>query len=331
MTPADFDNIPECALRWISQGRPVVLATVIETWGSSPRPVGAQMVVSASGEMVGSVSGGCVEGAVVAETADVTASGKPCVLEFGVADETAFSVGLTCGGRISILLVPLAPGDARTAQLQALVQARAARKTVAWLVNIQSFDSRLTIDSNKETPDIRDRINAHDSGQAGDWFVGVHAPPLRLIVVGAVHIAQPLLRMASELGLDTVLVDPRDAFATEARFPAQVRRNDWPDSALASVGLDNRTAVITLSHDPKIDDPAIIAALNSDVFYLGCLGSKKTHAKRLSRLSSSGIAPEALARIHAPLGLNIGSVTPAEIALSALSELVQSLRTKATE
>jgi xanthine dehydrogenase accessory factor len=162
--------------------------------------------------------------------------------------------------------------------------------------------------------------------EEGEWFVAVHNPPLRLIVVGAVHIAQPLVAMARLAGYDPLIVDPREAFGSAARFPGERVVHEWPDEALAAAGLDSRTAVVTLTHDPKLDDPAIRAALASDAFYLGCLGSTRTHAKRVARLQAAGVEAAAIARIHAPVGLDIGAASPAEIALSVLAQITAVLR-----
>jgi xanthine dehydrogenase accessory factor len=160
----------------------------------------------------------------------------------------------------------------------------------------------------------------------GATFVHVHNPPLRMIVVGAVHIAQALLPMARLAGYDPVLVDPRPAFGAEARFPGERIVEDWPDEALEALGLDARVAVVTLTHDPKLDDPAIVRALRSQVFYLGCLGSTRTHAKRVARLQEAGFSEDEIARIHAPVGLDIGGRSPAEIAVSILAQITLRLR-----
>jgi len=157
-------------------------------------------------------------------------------------------------------------------------------------------------------------------------MVTLHNPPLRLVIVGAVHIAQALVPMARLAGYDPVVVDPRDAFASDARFPGVTLARDWPDEALAAIGLDGRTAVVTLTHDSKLDDPAIIAALRSDVFYLGCLGSSRTHAKRVDRLRAAGLGDADLARIHAPVGLNIGARSPSEIAVAVMAQITLALR-----
>ena len=175
-------------------------------------------------------------------------------------------------------------------------------------------------------PAIEARFHADKSGFEDDWFVGIHNPPLRMVVVGAVHIAQPLLQMARLTGYDPVLVDPRDAFASDSRFPGETILRDWPDAALEAAGLDARTAVVTLTHDPKLDDPAIRIALRSDVFYLGCLGSTRTHAKRVARLTEDGFTEAEIARIHAPVGVDIGAKSPAEIAVSILAQITERLR-----
>jgi xanthine dehydrogenase accessory factor len=316
-----LDHMPETALAWHRAGKGAVLATVVETWGSAPRAVGAQMVVSGAGEMAGSVSGGCVEGAVVIEAQDAAVTGTGRMLDFGVSDDDAFAVGLACGGRIRIWLDPV--GAALPEALLAdLVAARAARRPVAYVVDTATGARQLT----DPAPGLSARFREDRSGMDGAQFIHIHNPPLRLVVVGAVHIAQALLPMARMAGYDPILIDPRGAFGSAARFPGETILDDWPDEAMARIGLDARTAVVTLTHDPKLDDPAIRAALASDALYLGCLGSTRTHAKRLARLSAEGVEPGALDRIHAPVGLDIGARGPAEIAVSILAELTRVVR-----
>ena len=319
------DQIPEYALDWHHADKGAVLATVVETWGSAPRAVGAQMVVSRAGDMAGSVSGGCVEGAVVAEALDAVRTGQAQMLEYGVSDDDAFAVGLACGGRIKVWLEPVCgPGGPGLpeALLADLVTARAARVPVAYIVDTATGARRIASADADHAPLFRQDRSTLD----GTRFTHIHNPPLRLIVVGAVHIAQALVPMARVAGYDPVVIDPRDAFAAAARFPGETILTDWPDEAMAAIGLDARTAVVTLSHDPKIDDPAICAALASDALYLGCLGSTRTHAKRLDRLRAAGVDDAVLARIHAPVGLSIGARGPAEIAVSILAELTRTLR-----
>lgn len=320
----NYDNTIEIALAWLAAGKSVALATVIETWGSAPRPVGSQLVISGEAEIMGSVSGGCVEGAVVEEALEALETGECSVLEYGIADADAFAVGLACGGNIRILVEPVAVGQGPDlALLQALATQRAARQAIAYSVHLKSWERAL------RTPQdalVEGRFISDKSGLNGDWFIGIHNPPLRMVIVGAVHIAQPLVQMARLAGFDPTLVDPREAFASKMRFPDETLLHDWPDDALAKLALDARTAVITLSHDPKIDDPAILTALKSPVFYLGCLGSSRTHAKRALRLEAAKVSPEDIARIHAPVGANIGAKTPAEIAISIMAQVTERLR-----
>jgi xanthine dehydrogenase accessory factor len=319
------DRIPEVALDWHRAGLGAALATVVQTWGSAPRQAGAQLAVSGDGQIMGSVSGGCVEGAVVIAAQDALADGQPRDLTFGVSDDQAFAVGLACGGSIRVLVEPVGPEGGQglpEGVLADITAARAARQPIGYGVNLTTWARRLL------TPaDAPDRFRADRSGlEDGYEFVTIHNPPLRLVVVGAVHIAQALLPMARLAGFDPVLIDPRGAFGSDARFPGETILDDWPDEAMARLAPDGRTAVVTLTHDPKLDDPAILAALGTGCFYLGCLGSTRTHAKRLDRLRTAGVDEGAIARIHAPVGLDIGARTPAEIAVSVLAQIVVTLR-----
>ncbi len=321
------ESIPEIALDWHRAGRGAALATVVETWGSAPRPVGSQLAISGAGEIMGSVSGGCVEGAVVVEATDALADGQPRLLTFGVSDDEAFAVGLACGGTIRVLVDPV--GSALPEDVLAdLVAARAERRPVALIAGLHDGARHLERHLEKSPGDeaLAARFRSDRSGVEGAEFIAIHNPPLRMIVVGAVHIAQPLVAMARACGYDPVLIDPRETFGAAARFPGETILHDWPDDALRSQRLDARTAVVTLTHDPKLDDPAIQTALASDCFYLGCLGSTRTHAKRLDRLRAAGVDEAAIARIHAPVGLDIGAQSPAEIAVAIMAQITQRLR-----
>ena len=326
----DHDDIPGAALAWHRQGSGAALATVVETWGSAPRPAGSQLAVSGAGEIIGSVSGGCVEGAVVAEAVEAITDGKPRLLTFGVSDETAFAVGLACGGTIRVLVEPVGAGAQALpeAMLAALVAARAGHEPMAYVTHPETHARRLTKGpGDPMAPAIAARLRADRSGMEPDGsFIAVHNPPLRMIVVGAVHIAQPLVAMARLCGYAPVLIDPRAAFGSAERFPGETIREDWPDEAMAALAPDARTAVVTLTHDPKLDDPALRAALASPAFYIGCLGSSRTHAKRLDRLRAEGVAEDQIARIHAPVGLDIGAKSPAEIAVSIMAQITARLR-----
>ncbi len=317
----NFDQIPEIALKWHQDGTGAVLATVVQTWGSAPRRVGSQLVISGKGDIQGSVSGGCVEGAVIMEAMDVLESGSGKMLEFGVSDEDAFAVGLACGGTIRVWIEPV--GAALPESLLAdLVAARAAREPVAYVINTDTGERRLDR-SGHESRFAMDRSGFEDDEAT---FVGIHNPPLRMVIVGAVHIAQALVKMARITGYDPYIIDPREAFASEARFPGETILTDWPDEAVDEIGLDTRTALVLLTHDPKLDDPALERALTSKCFYIGALGSTRTHAKRVERLTKAGYTDEQIARIHGPVGLNIGAAGPSEIAVSIMAQITSALR-----
>lgn len=317
-----FDDIPETALAWHRDGRGAVLATVVQTWGSAPRPVGSQLAISGQADLAGSVSGGCVEGAVVAEALDALEDGNSRILEFGVTDDEAFAVGLACGGTVRLMVEPVGAALPE-AMLQTLVEMRRDRVPVAYQVNVADWTRGFAPAGTQA-----DRFRADRSGfdEDGELFTAIHNPPLRMAVVGAVHIAQPLVAMARMAGYDPFLIDPREAFGSAARFPGETISHDWPDEALDAWGIDARTAIVTLTHDPKIDDPAIMKALASECFYLGCLGSTRTHAKRVKRLEDAGFTPDQIGRIHAPVGLDIGAKSPAEIAVAVMAEVTAVLR-----
>jgi xanthine dehydrogenase accessory factor len=315
-----FDDIPETALAWHRAGKGAALATVVETWGSAPRRVGSQLAISGEGEIAGSVSGGCVEGAVVVEALDAIEAGRPEMLEYGVTDDDAFAVGLACGGTIRVLVEPV--GSVMPEEVLAnLVLAREGRVPVAY---VTGMTARRRLE--REGHEARFRMDRSGFEEDGETFVAIHNPPLRLIVVGAVHIAQALVPMARIAGFDPVVIDPRESFASEARFPGETVLDDWPDEGLRALGLDARTALVLLTHDPKLDDPALGEALRSEVFYIGALGSTRTHAKRVARLTDAGFSEVEIARIHGPIGLDIGAAGPAEIAVSILAQMTQVLR-----
>lgn len=316
-----MQGIPEIALDWHRAGKGTALATVVETWGSAPRRIGAQLVIDEDARMEGSVSGGCVEGAVVVEALEALEDGKPRLLEFGVSDGDAFAVGLACGGTIRVLVEPVGP-VLPEAMLADLVTARAARQPVAYVVNTETGARRL----DREGHATRFRMDRSGFEEDGQTFVAIHNPPLRLIVVGAVHIAQHLVPIARDIGYDPVVVDPRDSFASPERFPDTQLLHDWPDEAVEELGLDTRTALCLLTHDPKIDDPALEAGLRSGAFYIGALGSNRTHSKRLERMQAAGFSEADCARIHGPIGLDIGAASPAEIAVAVLAEMTRVLR-----
>ena len=316
-----YDNIPEIALSWASKGEPVVLATVIETWGSAPRRVGAQMALGLNGKMQGSVSGGCIENAVASEAHETIKTKKIRLLEYGVSSEDAFSVGLACGGKIRVMLEPVGH-TVSLENLQKLVDFRKNKVSVAYAVNITTGETKL------ETNKYYKRLINDSSGfeEENNIFVTVHNSPTRVVIVGAVHIAQNLVKLAKIANFDPIVVDPRSGFANSERFKSQTIIEEWPDTALSQISIDRNTAIILLTHDPKLDDPALELALNSDAFYIGALGSKKTHAARIDRMNKLGFDLECTNRISGPIGLDIGASNPAEIAISILAEVISKLR-----
>jgi xanthine dehydrogenase accessory factor len=245
---------------------------------------------------------------------------RPRLLTFGVSDDDAFAVGLACGGTIRVLVEPIGAGAQALPVdlLKALVAARAAPRAVAMTTDLATYG--------RELVDAHPRMISDRSGVDDGVFTAVHNPPLRLIVVGAVHIAQALVPMARACGYAPVLIDPRGTFGAAARFPGEVVRDDWPDDAMADLAPDARTAIVTLTHDAKLDDPALQVALRSQAFYIGALGSPRTHEKRLARLRAGGLDDAQIARLHAPVGLRIGAKTPAEIAVSIMAQITQVLR-----
>ncbi len=310
----------------------MALVTVISTWGSAPRPVGSHLAVNHDLEFVGSVSGGCVENAVIEEALQVLNSGKPCLLEYGVDNERAWEIGLACGGRIRLYVEPV-----KDQILAQLLTEQTAKRPVALLTRLDSNAQCIIVAPDSVTGEhsftveeliiAREAIATHQSGllHDGDLFLRIYNPPLRLVIVGAVHIAQALVPMARQVDFEVIVIDPRRDWISTTRFSNITRYEDWPDQALKQLDLDQRTAVVTLSHDPKLDDPALAVALRSPVFYIGALGSRRTHAARLGRLHQSGFTETETARIHAPIGLNIGAQSPAEIAVAILAEIIQAL------
>ncbi len=206
--------------------------------------------------------------------------------------------------------------------LKEILQARAERRAIAVITNLASGAQRVA----PRGAEFEEAFRFDRSGVVGDEFVAIHNPPLRLVIIGAVHIAQSIIPIAQAAGYDISVVDPRGAFATGARFPNVALYEEWPQDVLPKLGLDTRTGFMALTHDPKIDDPALELALKSEVFYVGALGSKKTQGSRRERLLAAGFDEAALARIHGPIGLSIGSVGAVEIAISVMAEMTKCLR-----
>ncbi|MDO8606439.1 MAG: XdhC family protein [Phaeospirillum sp.] len=311
---ADDGEVLETALRWLEAGQKVSLAVVLSTWGSAPRSQGSYMAVSQDGVFAGSVSGGCVEAAVIAEAREMEAGDAPRLLSFGVEDETAWQVGLPCGGNIRVaVFLP------EKALLERVVACHIKREPTALALDLSSG-----VQSLAEGDAAIDGLPK----DAENVFVRVHEAPWTMIITGAVHISQVLAVMARSVGFAVTVLDPRRAFASPERFPGVTLICGEPDEVLAKMKLDRRTALISLTHVPRLDDAALRMALASSAFYVGALGSTRTHAKRCQRLGDHGLDAATLGRISAPVGLDIGAKTPAEIAVSILAEVIAARRGK---
>lgn len=317
---------------------PIALATVIQTWGSSPRQVGAKMALTADGKISGSVSGGCVEGTVFEAGTEVLQTGRPQLLHFGVADETAWDVGLACGGTIEVFVEPL--HTAVYDFLHTLIEKDKAGASITLIQGPQAqVGQKLALNRAGQTVGKLDGTleeRAIQAAQAAtgpqrihlteevEAFIDVVRPAPTLVMVGGVHIAVALTSIAKTLGYNTIVVDPRRAFGSQERFPHVDRLiQAWPDEAFAQIELTPETAVAMLTHDPKIDDPALKVVLQSPAFYIGALGSSKTQAKRRERLRDMGFDEDQIGRVHGPIGLDLGGQTPEEIALAVMAEIVQ--------
>jgi len=292
---------------WTEAGEQVALATVVETWGSSPRPLGSKMVVTRSGKMAGSVSNGCIEGAVYEEAQKVLTSGQPKLAAFGVADDLAFSVGLACGGHIEVFIQALGPEHLR------LIERMDENRPATLRTNLVTGEALLESGTTPGTELAR---------RDGDSFIEPFRRPAQLIIVGAIHIAIPLHRLAKLMGYHVTVIDARAKFATKERFPdADELIVAWPDEAMSQLTLDQSTYVVILTHDPKFDLPALRAVLGKDVGYVGAIGSRKTNENRFAALREEGFTEEQIARVHGPVGLDLGGRGAEETALGILAEI----------
>jgi xanthine dehydrogenase accessory factor len=341
---------------WRQQGQQVALATVVKVYGSAPRPLGAKMAISSLGEMAGSVSGGCVEGAVFEEAQACLKRRRPKLIAYGISDETAWSVGLACGGQIEVFVEPLI-GDVSPAVLPAqqtyeilLHQIRkenyCAQATILEgndagqkLILFKDGEARGSLGSAELDQNVAfqskniwknqqpHRFNLETARGKLDIFVDVFPPRDKLIIVGGVHIAIPLVHFAKTLGFHTLVLDARSVFGSQERFPeTDELMIAWPADALEKMDIDESTYIVVVSHDEKLDNPALKVALSSKARYIGALGSTRTHAKRVAALIDMGVAEGLIKRIHAPIGVNLGAVGAEEIALSIMAEIIQARR-----
>lgn len=340
-------EISEEIKKWKGQGKSVAVATIVKANGSPMRPLGSKMAVTPDQQIAGSVTGGCIEGAVYEEAQQVIRSGKPRIVRYGVAsDQTPWEIGLSCGSSLDVLVeslqtpvwqdvyaliqdaldqnqllacATLISGDDLGAKLLVWPDGR----TQGSLGSTALDDAALAAVLHQFISQDATNLKLDIAGQEAEIFIDVFVPPARLIIVGAVHIAIPMATLAKTLGFTTLVVDPRKTYNTRERFPdADELVLEWPSDALEKLKPDTGTFVAVVSHDDKLDNPALAVALKSPAKYVGVLGTKRNIPKRLDALRELGVSEEDLKRLHAPIGLDIGSVQPEEIALSVLAEII---------
>jgi xanthine dehydrogenase accessory factor len=333
-------ELMECINSFLEKGQKFAQATVIKTWGSAPRPIGSIMLICEDSTMAGSVSGGCVEGAIVKYAQEVLSTMKPKLLNFGVSDNEAWTVGLSCGGSIQVFLEPfIAFTDAKlweilrgclnenegfvlATQLNELenntLYVRPNGEIIGKIIDHQIKFASLKAYNQRKTQLLETELGIN-------WFLNVMPPKNKLIIIGAAHITVDLVHLAKYFGFETIVIDPRGIFASKTDFttPPDVLHIDWPIEILPNITLDSYTYCVLLTHDPKIDDQALHILLKSEVAYIGCLGSKKTHEKRVKRLKDEGMNEEEVNRINAPIGVDINAKSAREIALSIVGELIE--------
>lgn len=333
---------------WKAAGKPFALARVVKTWGSAPRKAGAAMIVGEDLQVAGSVSAGCVEGAVIEESRQILKSGTPKRLTFGVDDKTAWSVGLSCGGELTVLVEGHPTISERSGGRSAwasLVSAVQQKEPAILLTHLEPAEEpHLLVYTNGNTVGnwgalgdravdaaldaYSQRLNQVVEVEGRPVFVQVFPRRDQLLIIGAGHISIPLVHFAHALDFETVVIDPRKVFANQDRFetPPHQLLSAWPQEVLDAEDLTGDTYAVLLTHDPKIDDQALHIMLRSTLPYIGALGSRKTHASRCERLRRSGFSEEDIARVKGPAGLDIKADSPAEIALSIMAEVVAAKR-----
>ncbi len=328
-----MDEFSDTIRRWRDDGSKVALATVIKVDGSAPRDEGAKMAIAQDGRIAGSVSGGCVESAVAEAALEVLATGTPAIARYGINKTMMWDVGLSCGGEIEVFIEPLPDALPSTA--------RQASAICTIVRGPGGVGRKLFVDEGGRTqgslgdPALERRakeaaLGLMEAGHARtvsldqyEVFVDVNLPHPRLLIIGAVHIAAALCKMAALAGFSVTVIDPRPSLCNRERFPDAAQLIvEWPDDALSNMALDDRTYVAVLTHDEKFDDPTLLRVLPANVRYIGAIGSKKTQASRRKRLADAGIAPDAIARLRGPIGLDIGAQSPEEIAVAILAEML---------
>jgi len=317
--------------KWQKANHKIAIARVVRTWRSSPRPAGSALLVNEAGEMMGSVSGGCVEKAVVSKALKVIDTGKPELVKYGVADEDAWEVGLSCGGALSVYISPFFEEH----DWDIIETCNKENKGLVILTKLDETGDNLFIDpsvENSHSEALNEQMKSfylkNENGiieeDGATYFCHVFPPLNQMVLIGSAHITVEMIELAKKFGFETIVIDPRDTFAKKTSYhiePDQLHVK-WPQEILNDFKLDHSTYAVILSHDPKIDDEALKILLKSDVRYIGALGSKRTHAKRVARLQEYGFSEEEIAKIHAPIGVPINALLPKEIALSVMAEVI---------
>tara|TARA_B100000767_G_scaffold264049_1_gene278479 strand:+ start:229 stop:1236 length:1008 start_codon:yes stop_codon:yes gene_type:complete len=328
-------KILEKAYEWINDNQKVVMITVVETWGSSPKPIGSKMIVNKNKEFFGSVSGGCIESFIIQESSKIIKKKKLFeIKKFKVSNENAWNVGLSCGGDITVYLEQINSKDKIFHQI---IQKRKNKLEFALLKNLSTGENEIFEKGkplNKNFEKFKDQIDfiytSKNNGiiKNSNIFVECYNNPIKIIIIGAVHIAQYLTDFAEKFDFEIYIIDPRNYYGTKERFPNVKVINEWPSEAFKKIKTNSNCALIGLTHDPKIDDPALEYALKKNFFYIGALGSEKTHKKRCERLKKTGFTKDKIDAIHGPIGIKLGGKSAPEIALSIIAQLVNEIYKK---
>ena len=323
---------------WIAKDKKFAIATVIKTWGSAPRPVGSVMLVSEDMEMAGSVSGGCVEGAVVKSSISLLEKGEGEQLSYGVTDEEAWGVGLSCGGKIQVFVEPFFGFNETEKQvwekLEACLENNEGCVLMTQLKNGKGSHTLILPNGNvigdEKLKDEGLRVFNERKNQVVEineesYFAQVFPRKSQMLIIGAAHITVDLVQLAKMYDFETIVIDPRGIFSNKTQFntPPDIIFEKYPSEVLGNYKLDAYSYAVILSHDPKIDDNALEILLPSEIGYIGALGSRRTHEKRVNRLLQKGFSEKEIEKIHAPIGVDINAKSPKEIALSIMGEVIK--------
>lgn len=324
-------TLDAAAMSWLAAGRPFAEALIIEATSSAPVPIGGRMLIADEETFLGSVSGGCIEADVIAAAMDVLETGTPRIETFGISEDRAWRSGLPCGATIRVFIARPGASGLRAAA-EAAERLRRDRRPCVVATDLTTAATTVFDDPKSAPEAVADALASGTSAIADcdgkATFLHVLKPPPRIVAIGATHIAQILETMVKAIGYDIIVIDPRSAFTSATRFTPETAITGWPDEKLTPFGDDPYTAIVTLTHIGHIDDEALKIALASSCRYIGALGSRRTHAARCERLRADGFSDADLARIHAPIGFDLGGRAPGEIATAILAEIVAAFNGK---